>query len=589
MSEDEPRSHANAEVARLFAELADILELQGEPVYRYSAYRTAARSIASATESLDDLFKAGHLRQLRGVGQGLEARIVEYLTTGRMESYEQARRDFPVALASLMQVPGLGPTKARAVYHELGISSAAELEQAARDGRLRDVPGFGEKVAESVLANLERMKQRAGRGLLSDGWVAVHQVQEALGSPAGAERIAVVGSVRRMQDTIGGVDLLAARDDLEEAERLIDGVSRLPNLVDVRERASDSISVRLYGGLDVRLFVVPRVAWGSALVWYTGSAAHVAHLTQLASEQGWTLSAFGLEDELTGARLAGESEVEVYERLGLAWVPPELREDEGEIEAALDGNLPRLIEQADLKGDLHCHTRETDGSNSLEEMALAARARGYDYMALTDHSRSLTITNGLSLERLEEARRQVAQLNHRLAPFVILLGTEMDILEDGSLDYPDETLASLDYVSASIHSRFKQAEPVMTARILRAISNPLVHTLNHPHGRLLGIRPSYGVDMPRVVTTAATVGCAMEVSADPARMDLDGGWARRVREAGGRCTISSDAHSTLDFDNIWLAIGSARRGWLTTDDVLNTRPLDEFRALLRQRSQRIPR
>ncbi|MBV9169616.1 MAG: DNA polymerase III, partial [Chloroflexi bacterium] len=325
MSEDEPRSNANAEVARLFAEIGDILELKGEPIYRYNAYRTAARSVGSATERLDDLFKEGRLRQLPGVGGALEAKIIEYLTTGRMEFFDQIRRDFPAGLASLMQVPGLGPSKARALYKQLGVSSAAELEQAARDGRLRDVPGFSDKLAENVLASLERLKQRSGRSLLSDAWVAVHQVQQALGSPTEADRIAVVGSVRRMQDTVGGVDLLAARDDLEEAERLVDGLLRLPNLVEVRERASDSATVRLYGGLDVRLIIVPRMAWGSALVWYTGSHAHVTRLEQLASERGWTFSALGLEDELTGQRLAGESEVELYERLGLVWTPPELR------------------------------------------------------------------------------------------------------------------------------------------------------------------------------------------------------------------------------------------------------------------------
>jgi DNA polymerase (family 10) len=309
----------------------------------------------------------------------------------------------------------------------------------------------------------------------------------------------------------------------------------------------------------------------------------VQRLEQLAEEKGLRLSADAglLKDD---RRIAGATEEEVYGALDLPWIAPELREDTGEMEAAQRGTLPNLIREADLHGDLHCHTNWTDGIATLEDMATSARARGYQYMALTDHSRSLTITNGLSLERLEEARRLVMQLNQRLAPFVILLGTEMDILEDGSLDYPDETLATLDYVSASIHSRFKQTEPVMTARILRAVSHPLVHTLNHPHGRLLGIRPAYGVDMQRVIEVASASGCALEVSADPARMDLDGNWARQVKAAGGRCTVSSDAHSTLDFDNIWLGIGSARRGWLEAADVLNTRPLDEFRALLRRRS-----
>jgi DNA polymerase (family 10) len=290
--------------------------------------------------------------------------------------------------------------------------------------------------------------------------------------------------------------------------------------------------------------------------------------------------------QLTAEGLSGvpvPTEEEIYHALDLPWIAPELREDTGEIEAALSGSLPNLITIDDLKGDLHCHTNWTDGTASLEDMALAARARGYQYMALTDHSRSLTITNGLSLERLEEARLLVQQVNQKLAPFAVLLGTEMDILEDGTLDYPDETLATLDYVSASVHSRFKQPESLMTPRIVRAVTHPLVHTLNHPHGRLLGARPAYAVDTQQVIAAAATAGCAMEVSADPARMDLDGSGARRVRDAGGRCTVSSDAHSTLDFANIYLGVGSARRGWLESSHVLNTRSLDDLRALLRRK------
>jgi DNA polymerase (family X) len=323
--------------------------------------------------------------------------------------------------------------------------------------------------------------------------------------------------------------------------------------------------------VEVRLHLARREQWGQALVRHTGSATHVARLEELAGQRG-----------LRFGEIKAATEEELYAALGLPWIAPELREDAGEIEAAVDGQLPGLITEQDLKGDLHCHTHWTDGSDSLEEMARAAKARGYQYMALTDHSRSLTITNGLSLERLEEARRCVQQLNHELAPFVILLGTEMDILEDGRLDYPDDVLASLDYVSASVHSRFKQNLELMTARIIRAVSHPLVHTLNHPHGRLLTARPEYAVDMPAVIATAAQSGCALEVSGDPARMDLDGGWARKCRDAGARCTISSDAHSTLDFDNVWLGVGSARRGWLEPKHILNTRPLEDLRELLKR-------
>jgi DNA polymerase (family X) len=356
----------------------------------------------------------------------------------------------------------------------------------------------------------------------------------------------------------------------------------LPGVVGVRHRDESSTHVRLYDGMEVFLHLAAAESWGSALLTNTGSEPHLERLRRLGQARGLSLDAGGLRGEV-GRLLDSGSEEAVYAALGLPWIAPELREDSGEIEAAVEASLPRLVCEDDLRGDLHCHTSWTDGTATLEDMALAARNRGYAYMALTDHSRSLTITNGLSLERLEEARRLVQQLNQRLGPFAILLGTEMDILEDGSLDYPDETLASLDYVSASVHSRFKQQEAAMTARIERAVRHPLVHTLNHPHGRMLTIRPAYAVDMQRIIEAAAAAGCALEVSGDPARMDLDGGWARRVRDAGGRCTISSDAHSTLDFDNIWLGIGSARRGWLEAGHVLNTRPLDELRELLRRR------
>ena len=588
MSQDEarPAANPNAEVARLFAEIGDILELQGEPPYRSNAYRTAARSVASATERLDTLFEQGRLRQLPGIGSALEAKIVEYLTTGRMEFYDQVRRDFPVALASLLQVPGLGPGRARAVYQELGVSSLDELEQAARQGRLREVPGFGPRAVETLLASLERLKQRSTRQLISDAWVAFAQVREAIGETSDAERLAVVGSVRRMQDSVGGLDVLAARDTPEEAEQVLQALLSLPNRVQVLDRSADEAIVQLYGGLEVRLTVVPRAARGSALVWYTGSRQHVARLEALARERGWRLGPLGLEDEATGTLLEREREIGIYERLGLGWIPPELREDQGEIEAAQAGTLPRLIELGDMRGDLHTHTNWTDGTQTLEDMAKAARARGYAYMAVTDHTQNLAVTRGLSPERLEEQRGLVRRLNHKLAPFVVLLGTEMDILLDGRLDFPDPVLESLDYVSASIHTGFRQPREVMTARMLRAISNPLVNTLNHPHGRIIRRREGYQVDMQAAIEGAAAGGCALELNATPDRLDLNGEWARRGLRLGARFTISSDAHAAKELDFLQFGIGSARRGWLTAADVLNTRPLDELRALLRARRPR---
>jgi DNA polymerase (family X) len=576
-------SSANAEVARLFAEIGDMLEIKGEPPYRYNAYRTAARSVGSATERLDVLFEQGRLRELHGVGSALEAKIVEYLKTGRMDSHEQVRRDFPIALASLLQVPGLGPGRARAVYQELGISTLPELEEAARSGRLRDVPGFGPRAIDALLGSLDKLKQRSSRGLLSDAWAAFGHIREAIGEPGDDEHLAVVGSVRRMQDTVGGLDLLAGRKTAADAERLLETIATLPNLIQVLDRSSDEISVLLYGGLEVRLTVVPPETWGSALLWYTGSQAHVARLEALARDRGWRLTSLGLEDDASGTLLERGREAAIYERLDLPWIPPELREDDGEIEAAQSGSLPRLVELGDIKGDLHTHTNWTDGTETLEEMAKRAKARGYAYMALTDHTQNLAMTRGLTPDRLQEQRALVNRVNQKLAPFVVLLGTEMDILLDGQLDFPDDLLRTLDYVSASVHTGFRQAREVMTERMLRAISNPLVNTLNHPHGRIIRRRDGYAVDMQAVVERAAEVGCALELNATPDRLDLNGLWARRGLKLGARFTISSDAHNTSELEFMQFGVGSARRGWLTPADVLNTRPLEELRGVLSAR------
>jgi DNA polymerase (family 10) len=581
--DDSPASSsANAEVARLFSEIGDILEIKGEPPYRYNAYRTGARSVGGAPERLDVLFEQGRLRQLPGVGAALEAKIVEYLKTGRIEFHDQVRRDFPIALASLLKVPGLGPGKARAIYRDLGISTLPDLEEAARSGQLREVPGFGAKAVDTLLQSLEQLKQRSSRGLLSDAWAAFAQIREVLGE----EYLADVGSVRRMQDTVGGLDLLAGRDDADQAERVLQEIASLPNLVQVLDRSGDEISVQLYGesgGLEVHLNIVPREVWGSSLVWYTGSRAHVARLQALAQQRGWELSSLGLEESASGKLLEREHEAAIYERLGLAWIPPQLREDEGEIEAAQAGSLPRLIELGDIRGDLHTHTNWTDGTESLEDMAKTAKARGYQYMALTDHTHNLAMTRGLTPERLDEQRALVKRVNHKLAPFVVLHGTEMDILMDGQLDFSDDLLRSLDYVSASVHTGFRQPREVMTERMLRAISNPLVNTLNHPHGRIIRRRDGYAVDMQAVVEQAAANGCALELNATPDRLDLNGTWARRGLRLGARFTVSSDAHNLKELDFMQFGVASARRGWLTAHDVLNTRPLDELRRLLAAR------
>jgi DNA polymerase (family X) len=574
-------STTNLVVARLFEEIAQSLEVAGEQGHRLRAYRRAARGVAGAREPLELIAAEGRLREIYGVGPALAALIAEFLSTGAMRTHQRLVGEHPPGLAPLLHARGFGPAGVQALHAAIGATDLDAIEQAAREGRLAEV--LGPRRAEDLVAQLPALRNPIRTLRLKPAWETARSLVELLSEGGDQpEHIEVAGATRRMCETVvGGFDIVAVPGPAA-GPALLDLLERLPGVVRVVSRERARVCVRLYDGLEVRLHLAQPQTWGAALLWHTGSEGHLARLDGLAQQRGLELAADGLRRN--GQLIAGRIEEDVYRALDMPWVAPELREDGGEIEAALGGTLPNLIAIEDLRGDLHCHTNWTDGSATLEQMAQAARARGYQYMALTDHSRSLTITNGLSLERLEEARLLVAQVNQRLAPFVVLLGTEMDILQDGALDYPDDILASLDYVSASVHSRFKQAESEMTPRIVRAVTHPLVHTLNHPHGRLLGSRPAYAVDMQRVIESAAVSGCAMEVSADPARMDLDGGWARRVKAAGGRCTVSSDAHSTLDFDNIWLGVGSARRGWLEPSDVLNTRPLDELRALLHQRS-----
>ncbi|HET6317977.1 MAG TPA: PHP domain-containing protein [Chloroflexota bacterium] len=552
----------NFDVARLFEEIARSLDVKGEQGHRPRAYRRAARAVASYPEPIEQLAEEGRLRDIAGIGPSLEALIAEYLASGSMGTHARLVAEHPPGLAPLLSARGYGPAAIAALHARTGVADLDDLERIAAEGLLAEA--IGSKRAADLVAQLPSLRNPIRRLRLKSAWEVLSEVLELLGK---TDAVHVVGDARRMCDlVVGGLEVVTSSSAIAEL------FVRLPGIDEVLEHSESLVRVRLYDGLQATLHFADAGTLGAALVWHSGSAAHLQRLTQLAQQRGFELS----------PTVRARTEQELYARLDLPWIAPELREDHGEIEAAQVGRLPTLMQQGDLKGDLHCHTDWTDGTNSLEDMAGAARDRGYEYMALTDHSRSLTITNGLSLERLEEARRCVQQLNHTLAPFVILLGTEMDILQDGSLDYPDDVLASLDYVSASVHARFKQSESQMTARILRAVTHPLVHTLNHPHGRLLVARPSYAVDMPRVIESAAAAGCALEVSADPARMDLDGDWARRVRDAGGRCTISSDAHSTLDYDNIWLGVGSARRGWLEPDHVLNTHSLDELRALLRR-------
>jgi DNA polymerase (family 10) len=574
-----PRSR-NLEVAQLLQKLGDMLEVKGEVPFKIAAYRKAADRIEALREPIEGLHGAGRLREIAGIGQALEQKIAEFLDTGHLGFYEKLMAEFPPGLVQLLQVPGFGPRKARLVFDSLGVADFEALEHAAREGRLRMLPGLGEKTEASILRELERIKQRTNRHHLAQVLLLAEAMVEDLEktSPTGT-RLCYAGSLRRMVDTIGDMDLLAGTT---RPEAVIKAFLELPLVLEVLSTGPVRASVLVQGGVQVDLRVVEPESWGAALQYFTGSKAHNIQLRGLAIRRGWKLNEYGLFDERTGRRVAGEQEQAIYDALDLAFIPPELREADGEIEAAAAGLLPNLVELSDLKGDMHVHSNWSDGADSLEVMAREARALGHQYIAITDHSKSLGLASGLEEPRVREQRALVARLNRELGPFRILHGTEMDILRDGSLDYDDDVLKDYDYVSASIHSGMNQSEAEMTTRIQRALSNPYVHTLNHPHGRRIPRRPAYAVDMQAVIDTAATQGVALEINSQPARMDLEGSWARKAKKAGARLVINTDSHSANELSRQRLGIGSARRGWLEARDVLNALPLDELEQVLRR-------
>lgn len=580
-----PRAR-NSDVARLLEEIGDLLEIKGEQGFRVNAYRSAARRIEGLREPIELIHAEKRLRSIQGVGPALEQKIGEYLDTGKLGYIEKLRADTPSGVAELLTVPGLGPRTAKLIYDQLGVASLVELEAAARGNRLRDVAGLGAKTEERILAELDRLRQRSGRhqiGLTSE---VAHELVQALRECPAVVNAAVVGSVRRCADTIGNVNLLVATNSPDDVRDFVHGLGHVREVVETPASGSCCAEIVVRRGIKVDIRVVKPDQWGAGLLYHTGSPAHVARLQKLAAESGWRLDERGLDTTGFATRLGGASEDEVYEALGLQPIPPELREDHGEIELAQQHKLPRLIELADLKGDLHVHSDWSDGGGTIEEMARAAIALGREYIALTDHSKSLGVARGLTDERVREQRLVIDALNQRLAPFRIVHGTEMDIKRDGTLDYEADTLAVFEYVSASIHSAMNQEKDVMTARIQKAITSPWVTTLNHPHGRLVGSREPYAVDMDEVIRTAVEQGVALELNSQPERMDLDGESARRARLAGATFTISSDSHATRQLDMLGFGIGTARRAWLGPDDVLNTLTLEQFLAHLAERRRR---
>jgi DNA polymerase (family 10) len=568
----------NADIAAIFTVIADLLEIEEANPFRIRAYRNAARIVGELGREVRAMVERGeNLTGLPGIGDDLAGKMQEIVDTGTCRALDKLHTGLPPAISELLHVPGLGPKRVRMLWHALDVHTLEQLARAARDGLIRDLPGFGAKTEANILHAVETHLSKARRVKLATAAQYVTSLLAWLSSTQGVARVEVAGSYRRCRETVGDLDILAiAAADSTVMARFV----AYDEVAEVLSQGTTRASVVLKSGLQVDLRVVEEAAYGAALCYFTGSKAHNIALRRLAQEQGLKLNEYGV---FRGRqRIAGENEKSVYRALGLPWIAPELREDRGEIAAARAGRLPRLVQLADLRGDLHAHTKASDGHHALEEMAQAAKALGFSYLAITDHSRRLAMVHGLDPRRLAVQCDAIDRLNEKLDGIVLLKGIEVDILEDGSLDLPDASLARLDLVVGAVHSRFDLPRAKQTERILRAMDRPNFTLLAHPTGRLIESRPPYDVDMLRIIRHARQRGCFLELNAQPERLDLLDSQCMMAKEEGVLVSINSDAHGRDDFSNLQLGIGQARRGWLEAADVLNTRPLPELRRLLAQ-------
>lgn len=567
----------NRRVADLLEAIADTLELRGEDHFRIRAYREAARNIANDPVDVAQRWRVGTLEDIPGVGVSISQKISDFLSQGRSQYLEEISQGVPRSVAQLLAVPGVGPKRARLLYDSLGIQNLADLAEAAKQHRIQTVPGMGAKTEASILKELERYRQRERRLLLGEAWPLADEIAQLLGDSRVIEQAVPAGSIRRRKETVGDIDILASsRDQM----RAMDVFTHLPVVQEVLLVGPTKSSILTRENLQVDLRVVAPEEFGSALQHFTGSKAHNIAMRDRAIALGYKLNEYGLFRLDNQKRVAGRTEQEIYEALGLLWIPPELRENEGEIEASGRHQLPQLIEERDIRGDLHTHTDWSDGHNTLEEMVEAALQHGYEYLAITDHSQSLGIAHGLDRERFIKQHREIQQLNQRYYPFLIMHGAEVDILQDGSLDYPQELLSMLDWIGISVHSGMKQPGERMTQRIVRALQGR-VNVLNHPTGRLLSGREPYELDLERVMETARAQGVALEVNGNPDRLDLDGGQVRRAIAKGCQLTLDTDAHSIGSLEYMRYAVATARRGWAEKRNVLNTLRRDELLAYLK--------
>jgi DNA polymerase (family 10) len=559
----------NFALARLFELMADVLELKGENPFRIRAYRRAARNIESLSEDVEALARQGRLEEIPGIGQDLAGKIVEYLKTGRVKEVEAARKGIPPGVVALMNVPGIGPKTARLLYDEEGITTLERLEKLARAGRLRGRHGIQAKTEANILKGIALVRGGQERMALGRALPLGRELVRALQQVPEVKQVVLAGSARRMRETVGDLDILVTS---ARPAGVMRAFAALPQVAEVLERGSTKASIRHRDGIQVDLRVVEPECFGAALAYFTGSKQHNIRIRDMAAKRGLKISEYGVFRAASGRRIAGTTEEEVYEAVGLPWIPPELREDQGEVEAALEGRLPTLLSGDDIRGDLHCHTKASDGSSTIEALVAAAIKRGYDYVAVCDHSPSARVAGGLDARELAAHVKRIRAVQEKHPSIRVLAGSECDILPDGRLDYPDEVLAQLDLVVAAVHSVFKQPRREMTRRIVAALGNPYVTILAHPTGRLLGERAAYAVDLDEVFRAAKTNGKAVEINAYPERSDLNDVNARRARDLGVPLAVSTDTHVLDDLAQMELGVATARRAWVGPAQVVNTWP-----------------
>lgn len=570
----------NSEIAKIFDDIARILQIKDDNRFKIRAYERVAATIENLPMEVETIYRIGQLDEIPGVGDAISKKIGELIETGKLEYYENLKKSIPSGVLELLNISEIGPRKAKLFYEELGIDSIAKLEKFAREHKLQNLPGMGKKAEENILRGIELYNSREKRALLGIALPIAEGITSQLKSLKEVIQIDIAGSLRRRRDTIGDIDILVTS---KQPKKIMEKFVHLPEVKEILAEGLTKSAILTQQNIQVDLRVVEPDSFGAALQYFTGSKAHNVRLREMAVKQDLKINEYGVFQTKDDKKIAGKEEQEVYKKLGLSFIVPELRENRGEFEAAQKNHLPELVTMNDIKGDLHIHTSFSDGLNTIEEVVEAAKNKGYEYIAITDHSQSLYVAGGLNERRLEEQIEMINKINQRLNGLVVLKGIEVDIKSDGTLDFSDKILQKLDIVIAAIHIGFKQERNILMERLKRAMENPYVNIIAHPTGRIIGYRQPYDIDIQEVIELAAKTNTALEINASPERMDLNDIYAKSAKEKGVLLAIGTDAHRLSSLDNITYGVSIARRGWLEKENILNTFSLGELRKKLKKK------